>query len=84
MFFRPAPTLRSDPGVLVTKPLRNFQKALCFIKNHELKDFHKTCFSTMDDCIKVMTNQQPSIRARINRETEKQIAANRQMLHSII
>ncbi len=39
----------------------------------------------MDDFIKVMTNQQPSIRARINRETEKQIGtANRQKLHSII
>ena len=38
----------------------------------------------MDKFVKVMTNQQPSIRRCLNQATEEQIAVNRQKLHSIV
>ena len=38
----------------------------------------------MDEFVKVMTNQQPSIRRRLNQATTEQIAVNRQKLNSIV
>ena len=85
LFFRATVSFRSDhPGVLVTKPLKNFQKALEILNKHEGKQFHKSSVVQMDEFVKVMTNQQPSIRTRLNQATAKQIAANRQKLCSIV
>ena len=85
LFFRATVSFRSNhPGVLVTKPLKNFQKALEILNKHEGKQFHKSSVVQMDEFVKVMTNQQPSIRTRLNQATAKQIAANRQKLCSIV
>lgn len=39
LFFRLTVNFRPDPGVLVTKPLNNFQKALEILNKHEGKHF---------------------------------------------
>ena len=75
---------RFDPRVLVTKPLTNFQKALEILNNNEGKEFHRFSIVHMDKFVKVMTNQQPSIRRPLNQAAEEQIAVNRQKLHSIV
>ena len=81
LFFRPTVNLWSDPGVLVTKPLINFWKALEILNKHEGK---LNCVVQMDKFVEVMTNQQSSIWRCLNRATEEQIAVNRQKLHSIV
>ena len=48
LFFSPTVTFRSDPGVLVTKPLTNFQKALEILSKHHNKQFHKSSVIQME------------------------------------
>lgn len=75
---------RSDPGVLVTKPLTNFQKALEILNKHDNKRFHRSSVVQMEEFLKVMTNEQPSIRGRLSEATAQQIATNRQKLCSVV
>ena len=84
LFSRPAVNLRADPGVLVTKPLTNLQKALELLGKHEEKPFHKSAVVQMDEFLKVMRNEQPSIRRQLSEATAQQVANNRQKLLSII
>lgn len=84
LFFKPSPNFHGDPGVLVTKPLINFQKALEILNKHESREFHKFSVIQMDEFYKVMTNQQPSIRSRLQQAMADKIAVNRQKLYSII
>ena len=84
LFFKPTTSLRSDPGVLVTKSLTNFQKAPEIFSKHEGTEFHKFSILQMDDFIKVMTNQQPSIPASLQQSMAEQIALNRKKLLSIV
>ena len=75
---------RSDPGVLVTKPLSNFQKALEILNKHDNKPFHRSSVVQMEEFLKVMMNEQPSIRRRLSEATAQQISTNRQKLCSIV
>lgn len=84
LFFKPSMNMRSDPGVLVKKPLTNFQKALEILNKHDSKEFHKFSVVRMSDFIKVMSNQQLSIRSSLNQATAQQIATNRLKLNSIV
>ena len=84
LFFRPTVNFRSDPGVLVTKPLTNFQKALEMLNKHNNKPFHRLSVVQMEEFLKVMTNEQPSTRRRLCEATAQQISRNRQKLHSIV
>ena len=84
LFFKPTTSLRSDPGVPVTKSLTNFQKALEILSKHQLTEFHKFSVLQMDDFLKVMTNQQPSIQASLQKSMADQIALNRKKLISIV
>ena len=84
LFFRPTVTFRSDPGVLVTKPLTNFQKALEILNKHDNKQFHRSSVVQMEEFLKIMTNEQPSIRRRLSEATAQQIAMNRQKLRSVV
>ena len=70
--------------MLVTKSLTNFQKALEILSKHQLTEFHKFSVLQMDDFLKVMTNQQPSIRASLQKSMADQIALNRKKLISIV
>lgn len=84
LFFTPTVSFRSDPGVLGTKPLTNFQKAIEIMNKHDNKLFHRSSMIKMDNFLKVMTNEQPSIRRRLSEATAQQIATNHQKLHSIV
>ena len=83
LFYR-SESLRSDPGVLVKNPLSNFKKALESLHKHAEKSYHKTTVVKMDEFLKVMTGQQPSIRVRLNEAAMQLVASNRRKLQSII
>ena len=83
LFYR-SENLRSDPGVLVKNPLSNFKKALESLHKHAEKSYHKTTGVKMDEFLKVITGQQPSIRVRLNEAAMQLVASNRRKLQSII
>ena len=70
--------------MLVTKPLTNFQKALEILSKHHNKQFHRSSVVQMEEFLKVMQNEQPSIRRRLSEALEQQIATNRHKLRSIV
>ena len=84
LFYTPSNNLRSDPGVLVMKPLTNFQKALEILGKHETKEFHKFSVVKMIEFTKVMTNQQPSIQSQLSQAKADIIASNCLKLASIV
>lgn len=84
LFFSPTVTFRSVPGVLVTKPLTNFQKALEILSKHHNKQFHRSSVVQMEEFLKVMKKEQPSIRTHLSEALVQQIATNRQKLRSIV
>ena len=71
------------PGVLVKKPLTNFQKSLELLNKHAGKVYHKKAVVTFEDFVKVMTNKQPSICDRLDENTRQQIDINRKKVQSI-
>ena len=73
----------SDPGVLVSRPLTMFTKALELLRKHVDKAYHKEAVVKADEFLKVMTNKQPDIRSRLNQEMEDRVRSNRQKLASI-
>ena len=75
---------RSDPGILVRRPLISFPKALELFHKHKAKDYHKTAVVRADEFLQVMKNQQPSIRHRINQALADTISSNRLKLASIV
>ena len=84
VFFRPTVNFRSDPRVLVMKPLTNFQKALEILNKHDNKLFHRSSVIQMEEFLKVMKNKQPSIRRHLSEVTAQPIATNRQKFCSIV
>ena len=76
--------LRSDPGILVQRPLTNFTKALELLDKHTAKSYHKTAVVRFDDFVKVMRGQQPNICQRLDKVAAARIASNRQKLRSIV
>ena len=74
----------SDPGVLVSKPVTNFKKALDILRNHVRKEHHVNSIVHRDNFLKVMSHQQPSITSVLNQTTANQIFQNRLKLASII
>ena len=84
VLFARSTNLRSDPGILVKNPLTKFQKALESLNKHAEKFYHKTAVVQMDAFLKVMTNQQPSIRGQLSEAASQLVASNRKKLHSII
>jgi hypothetical protein len=81
LFLRPSVTFRSDPGVLVTRSLTSFQKALEILHKHDKKQFHRSSVVQIEEFLKGITNEQPSIRRRLSEATAQQIAMK---LHSIV
>ena len=74
----------SNPGVLVSRPLTAFNKALELLCKHADKEHHKAAVVRADQFKKIMTNQQPTIQGRINRALAERVAINRQKLGSIM
>lgn len=50
----------SNPGVLVSRPLIKFNKALEMLSKHAEKDHYKTAVVRADEFKKTITNQQPT------------------------
>ena len=73
----------SDPGVLVSRPLTAFAKALELFRKHADKGYHKEAVIGSEEFLKVMTNQQPDIRNRLSQAMADRVASNCQKLASI-
>ena len=74
----------STPGILATRPLIAFAKALETLRNHANKDYHKTAVIRAEEFLKVMENQQPGISHRISQTVADTVKKNRKILSSII
>ena len=73
----------SDPGVLVSRSLTTFNKALEVLRKHTDKSYHKDAVVKADEFLKVMTHKQPHIQCRLDQARADRIALNRQKLASI-
>ena len=74
----------ADLGVLATKPLINFRKALEILRVHGERMYHKITVVSLVSFQKVMTNAQQSVAHQLNIASQQQIASNRLKLHSIV
>ena len=74
---------RSDPGVLVSRPLTTFTKALELLHKHADKGYHKEAIVRSEEFLSVRTHQQPDIRSRLNQAMAEKVASNRLKLTSI-
>ena len=73
-----------DPGILVSRPLNNFGKALQLFGKHQCKEYHLLAITKLDIFLGVMEGQQPSISSQINQGISKTITNNSLTLRSIV
>lgn len=73
----------SDPGVLVSRPLTAFTKALELLRKHSDKQYHKDAVIRSDEFLKVMRHQQLDVQSQLHQVMADRIASNRQKLTSI-
>ena len=66
----------SDHGVLVSRPLTTFTKALELLHKHADKGYHKEAIVQSGEFLIVMTHQQPDIRSRLNQAMAEKVASN--------
>ena len=74
----------SVPGILVSRPLTAFVKALELLRKHADKGYHKTAVFRSEEFLSTMTNRQPSIQCQLNQSIADRIFINRQKLASIM
>ena len=74
----------SNPGVLVSRALTNFKKAMDTLKAHAQKSYHKAAIVQAEEFRKTMSGQQPDIQQRLSNALSDRIALNRQKLSSIM
>lgn len=74
----------STPGILVSRPLTAFSKALELFRKHAEKDYHKMAVVRAEEFLKVMENQQSGISHRINQTIADLVEKNRKILTSIV
>ena len=74
----------SSPGVLVSRPLTVFKKALETLRKHADKEHHKSAIVGAEEFKKTMSNQQPTIQQRLSKSLADRIAMNRKKLESIM
>lgn len=67
----------SDPGVLVSRLLTVFTKALELFRKHADKGYHKEAVVRAKEFVKVMTHRQPDIHSRLSQAMADMIALNR-------
>lgn len=75
---------KSEPSILVQRPLTSFVKALELFRKYIVKDYHKTALVRADELHKVMENQQPNICHQISKTVADAVSFNRQFLASIL
>ena len=63
----------SNPGVLVNRPHKSFNKALELFRKHVDKEHHKIAVVKADEFKKTMTNQQPNIQSRLNQALAEKV-----------
>ena len=73
-----------DLGVLVSRPLTNFKKALEELKAHDTKCTHCEAVTKADHFMKVMQGQQEPVHQQIDTALAERVAANRQRLVPIV
>lgn len=73
----------SDPGVLVSRPLTAFTKALEILRKHTEKGYHKQAVVGSEEFMRVMRQEQPDFRSRLNQTLIDRVASNRRKLSSI-
>ena len=74
----------SSPGVLVSRPLTSFKKALELLRKHATTEHHKTALVRADEFKRTITNPEINIAQRLNRAMADRISMNRQKLSSIM
>ena len=84
ILFAPCGYHWSNPGVLVTRPLTNFKKALEMLHNHTDKEHHKVAIVRAEEFERSMSAQQPDIQQRMSKSLAERISTNRQKLSSIM
>lgn len=57
----------SSPGVLVSRPLTSFKKALELLRKHATTEHHKTALVRADEFKRTITNPENNIAQRLNR-----------------
>lgn len=73
-----------DLGVLVSRPLTNFKKALEELKEHDTKCTHCEAVTKADHFMKVMQGHQEPVHHQINTALAERATANRQRLVPIV
>ena len=66
----------SDPGVLVSRPLTTYTKALEMLHKHADKGYHKEAIVRSEEFLSVMTHQQLDIRSQLNQAMADMMASN--------
>jgi len=73
-----------DLGVLVSKPLINFRKALDELKDHDSRPTHRAAVTMAEDFLGVMRGEQEPVNQQIDRALRERVAANRTRLLPIV
>ena len=84
VLFAPSVYHGSNPGVLVTRPLTNFKKALEMLHKHTDKEHHKVAIVRAEEFEGSMSGQQSDIQQRMSKSLAERILTNRQKLSSIM
>ena len=72
------------PGVLVSRPMKNFQNALEQTEEHKKKDYHTTAVSRADDFQEIMAGKQIDIKSHVDHGRAERIAKNTRRVLSLI
>ena len=71
-------------GVLVSRPMINFQKALEQTEEHRKKDYHTTAVSRADEFQEIMARKHMKINSHIDHGRAERIPKNRRQVLSLI
>ena len=82
--FSPSGYRGTSPGVLVSRPLTQFTKALELLRKHADKNYHKEAVVKRDEFLKVMTDQQLQIGNQLSQAMADRIYSNLQKIYSIM
>ena len=74
----------SELGVLVSRPLTNFRKALDEIKDHDTRPTHRVAVTKADDFLRVMRGEQQPVTQQIDTALARRVQENRKRLVPVI
>ena len=73
-----------DPGVLVTRPMTNFKKALEQFEQHRRKDYHAGAITQAEQFLSTQDGKQVDIKRSIPLSMAERVSKNRQRILSIV